>query len=207
MAAASSAEECLRAGDPAQALGLLQEQVRGKPGDAKLRTFLFQLLAVLGHWDRALAQLDVVGQLDAGALAMVAMYRDAIRCEVLRKKVFSGQTSPLLFGEPEQWLALLIESLLLSGRGQEKESAALRAQAFDGCARIAGGCRRPAVRMDRRCRLAPRASPRGGDQRPLLLGAVRATGSRGDRSAYRLARHGLAAGPSRVLEWWGDHGA
>jgi type VI secretion system protein ImpE len=132
MAAASSAEECLRAGDPAQALGLLQEQVRGKPGDAKLRTFLFQLLAVLGHWDRALAQLDVVGQLDAGALAMVAMYRDAIRCEVLRKKVFSGQTSPLLFGEPEQWLALLIESLLLSGRGQQNESATLRAQAFDG---------------------------------------------------------------------------
>jgi type VI secretion system protein ImpE len=129
--AAASAEECLRAGDPVQALGLLQEQVRGKPGDAKLRTFLFQLLAVLGQWDRALAQLDVVGQLDAGALAMVAMYRDAIRCEVLRKKVFSGQTSPLLFGEPEQWLALLIESLLMAGRGQEEQSAALRAQAFD----------------------------------------------------------------------------
>jgi type VI secretion system protein ImpE len=37
----------------------------------------------------------------------------------------------MVFGEPEQWLALLIESLLLSGREQIAESDALRARAFD----------------------------------------------------------------------------
>jgi type VI secretion system protein ImpE len=131
MTAASAAEQALRAGEPARALGMLQDQVRAKPGDPKLRVFLFQLLAVLGQWDRALAQLDVAGQLDAAALAMVAMYQDAVRCEMLRKRVFAGQTSPLLFGEPEQWLALLIEALLMSGRGQEREAGRLRADAFE----------------------------------------------------------------------------
>ncbi|MBS1173150.1 MAG: impE, partial [Proteobacteria bacterium] len=53
-----SAEDHLRAGDPAAALKLLQDQVRARPGDAKLRVFLFQLLCVLGQWERALNQLD-----------------------------------------------------------------------------------------------------------------------------------------------------
>jgi type VI secretion system protein ImpE len=131
MTTPSLAEQALKAGEPARALDLLQDQVRAKPGDPKLRVFLFQLLAVLGQWDRALAQLEVAGQLDDGALAMVAMYQDAVRCETLRARVFAGQTSPLLFGEPEQWLALLIEALLVSGRGQEPEAARLRADALD----------------------------------------------------------------------------
>jgi type VI secretion system protein ImpE len=138
MTAPSPAEQALRAGDAAQALALLQEQVRAKPGDPKLRVFLFQLLALLGQWERAVAQLDVAGQLDAGALAMVAMYRDAVQCERLRARVFAGQTSPLLFGEPEQWLALLIESLLVSGRGREREAAQLRAEAFEAAPPSAG---------------------------------------------------------------------
>ena len=41
-------QELLSAGDPEQALVALQAQVREKPGDAKLRVFLFQLLSVLG---------------------------------------------------------------------------------------------------------------------------------------------------------------
>ena len=67
----NTAEQLLAAGDPAGALKLLQQQVRGAAADAKLRTFLFQLLAVLGQWQRALDQLKVCGELDAGTLAMV----------------------------------------------------------------------------------------------------------------------------------------
>ena len=39
-------EECLKSGDPVAALEALQVLVRAKPGDAKLRIFLFQLLCV-----------------------------------------------------------------------------------------------------------------------------------------------------------------
>jgi type VI secretion system protein ImpE len=84
MSSLSSAEEQLRTGAPAEALKLLQEQVRSRPQDAKLRVFLFQLLCVLGQWERALTQLDTAAGLDASALAMREMYREAIRCELLR---------------------------------------------------------------------------------------------------------------------------
>ncbi len=47
----------------------------------------------MGQWDRALTQLDVAADLDAGALAMAQMYREAIRCERLRAEVFDGRKS------------------------------------------------------------------------------------------------------------------
>lgn len=132
------APDLLKTGDPAGALKALQDEVRAHPENAKLRVFLFQLLCVLGQWDRALNQLDVAAQLDAAALPMAQMYREAIRCEMLRAKVFGGATAPMVFGQPEEWLALLIEALLLGGRGKSKESAELRARAFEGAAGSAG---------------------------------------------------------------------
>jgi len=131
MSAADAAEQSLKSGDPAAALAHLQEQVRARPADAKLRVFLFQLLCVVGQWDRALNQLKVAADLDAGALAMAQTYGDAVRCESIRREVFEGRKSPMVFGEPEQWLALLIESLLLAGRGDRAKSEEYRLQAFD----------------------------------------------------------------------------
>ena len=101
-------EDHLKAGDPAAALEALQALVRAKPADAKLRIFLFQLLCVIGDWNRAIRQLKVCGELDPGALQMAQAYREAIICEVYREKVFAGDKAPLVFGEPQEWLAWLI---------------------------------------------------------------------------------------------------
>src|SRR5690606_12282675 len=109
-----SAEECLREGDLDGALAALQQSVRSHPADAKQRVFLFQLLAVRGDWDRALTQLDVLKDMDIGTLPMTQAYREAVRCERLRQTVFSGERSPLIFGEPEPWIALLIQALSLA---------------------------------------------------------------------------------------------
>lgn len=127
----TEAERLLREGDPEAALVALQSQVRANPADAKLRIFLFQLLSVIGNWDRALNQLNVAVELDANALAMAQMYREALRCEVLRTEVFAGRKSPMIFGEPAQWLALLIESMLVAQRGDLPASVKLRDQAFE----------------------------------------------------------------------------
>lgn len=110
-------EEYLRDGDPREALTILQKQVRARPDDAKLRIFLFQLLCVLGQWERALSQLEVASTLDPAALAMTQTYREAIRCELLRTQVFDGRKSPMVLGQPDAWLALLIESRLREGQG------------------------------------------------------------------------------------------
>jgi type VI secretion system protein ImpE len=127
----SQAEQALRDGDPELALRLLTDQVRANPADAKLRVFLFQLLCVLGRWDRALNQLNVAGELDASTLAMVQTYREALQCERLRAQVFTGEKLPMLFGEPEPWTALLLEALLREGRGEAEAAQTLRAQAFE----------------------------------------------------------------------------
>jgi type VI secretion system protein ImpE len=135
---ATAAESALRDGDPSAALRHLQSEVRAKPADAKLRVFLFQLLAVTGQWERALNQLDVAASLDASALAMAQTYREALRCELLRAQVFEGRKVPMVFGEPEPWLAYLIEALLVNGRGQLDEAATLRGKAFDEAPATAG---------------------------------------------------------------------
>lgn len=125
------AEQLLREGNPQQALRALQARVREAPADASLRVFLFQLLAVLGSWDRARTQLDVAGELDASALGMVAVYRQALLAEGLRAEVFAGRRTPVVFGEPEEWVALMFEALRLTALGRDAESQAARARAFD----------------------------------------------------------------------------
>ena len=125
------ARQALREGDPSHALTLLQQEVRAQPADVRLRIFLFQLLAVLGRWDKALAQLELIGQVDASALPMVQTCRETIACERLRDEVFAGRKTPMLLGEPLAWTALLVEALIRDGRGEHDAAQALRAQAFD----------------------------------------------------------------------------
>lgn len=126
-----AAAETLRAGNPEEALAQLQEQVRKNPANSQYRVFLFQLLAVLGQWDRALNQLKVLGDMDASTLAMVATYRDAVHCEAFRGEVFAGRRTPLVLGDPETWMALLFEALRLGGEGQWEKAAEVRRQALE----------------------------------------------------------------------------
>jgi type VI secretion system protein ImpE len=125
------AEQLLRSGQIAEALADLQQHVRLEPDNSKYRVFLFQLLSVLGDWDRAMAQLEVSGQLDAGSLLMVQMCREALRCEVFRKQVFAGKRVPVVFGQPQAWVAHLLEAFRLLATGKVAESQRLREQAFD----------------------------------------------------------------------------
>ena len=126
-----AAQERLRAGDLSGALEQLQNAVRSRPEDAKLRIFLFQLLCVLGDWKRAVGQLKVCAQLDAAAIPMAQTYREAIICEVFREKVFAGDKDALVFGEPQDWVALLAQSLNAQAAGQADRAAKLREDAFD----------------------------------------------------------------------------
>ena len=131
-------EDSLQEGHLEESLAQLQAQVRKDPANVKYRVFLFQLLAVLGQWDRALNQLRVAGEMDAGALAMVQTYREALRCEVFREGVFAGRRSPLLLGDPAQWLALLMEALRLTAQEQYAQAAEVRDQAFEAAPTSSG---------------------------------------------------------------------
>lgn len=134
----SDAEQLVRSGDPRGALAKLTEAVRAKPADASLRIFLAQLLCVLGQWERAHTQLNVVAEMDKLAIPMRETVGHAIRCELLRAEVFAGKRSPMVFGQPDEWLALLIESLLRAGQGDAALSADLAARAFDAAPTVSG---------------------------------------------------------------------
>ncbi len=126
-----TARERLREGNVQQALDQLKQDVRKAPRDPRLRTFLFQMFCVIGEWDRALTQLTVAHELDPATQAMMQTYQSAIRCEVLREKVFRGERTPTVFGDPGGWVPLLIEANRLLATGQGAEAARLRDAAFE----------------------------------------------------------------------------
>jgi type VI secretion system protein ImpE len=126
-----TADELLRAGRPADALVVLQSDIKKRPADPKLRIFLFQLLLVMGQWERALTQLKVISELDPAALPMGQTYREVVQCELLRREVFAGRQTPLLFGEPAEWMALLVRALQLGAQGNLEEEGRVREQAFE----------------------------------------------------------------------------
>jgi type VI secretion system protein ImpE len=132
------AEDSFRAGRLTANLEELQAEVRQKPADVKLRIFLAQLLMMVGQWDRAVTQLSVIGEMDASALPMARAYRSAIDCELLRVEVFAGRRSPLLFGDPEPWIAGMLKALSLDGEGRAADAAKLRAEAYESAPTSAG---------------------------------------------------------------------
>jgi type VI secretion system protein ImpE len=128
----NTATELLRAGDLDGALQALQSAVRTNPADAKLRVFLFQMLCILGDWKRAITQLKLCAELDPLAIPMAQTYREAIICELHRAKVFAGEQAPMVLGDPQHWLALLIQAQGHLARGEVAQADELRGQAFDG---------------------------------------------------------------------------
>jgi type VI secretion system protein ImpE len=131
-------ERKLKEGRPDEALQLLAAEVRSNPADAKRRVFLFQLLALLGQWERAQNQLNVSGELEPLNAMLVGAYTEALKGEQVRADVFAGKRLPVVIGEPEQWLALLLQALKLTAEGRHEQAADLRGQAFEQAPAVSG---------------------------------------------------------------------
>lgn len=125
------AQAWLQQGRTHEALSALQLLIKSHPGDGNLRVFLFQLLSVLGQWDRALNQLNVCAELDVDHLLMAQTYRPILECERFRQEVLAGRQSPLIMGDPEPWVVWLLEALRLDQEGEVRKAEDLRMQALD----------------------------------------------------------------------------
>lgn len=126
-----SAAEMLREGKLDDALAALKKEASRDPANVKHRVFLFQLFCVLGDWERAMTQLNVAADLDPATLAMAQMYRAALNAETLRAEIFRGTRQPMVFGEPPEWIGLLIEALRLTATGEAGAGQKMREQAFE----------------------------------------------------------------------------
>ena len=133
-----SAEDLLKSGDLDGALAALQADIRADAANPALRIFLFQLLSVRGDWNRAIAQLKLSAEMDGTATHMAQTYREGIICEVYREKVFAGEKDPLIFGEPAEWIALMVEALKSNIAGNNEQAAETRARAFEQAPSLSG---------------------------------------------------------------------
>ncbi len=115
----------------AQQIADAQQSVRNAPTNGALRTFLFQLYVVSGAWEKAVAQLQAAAQFDATAIPMAQLYREAIRCEMIRTDVFAGTKTPAVLGTPEPWVSYLSEALSFVAQEKFREAASLRDKALD----------------------------------------------------------------------------
>ena len=133
-----NAEQLVKAGHLKEGLAALQQEIRQKPDDLRLRIFLFQLDCVLGQLEKALTQLQVLASINAETMLLAQIFRPVIACELLRREVFAGNRTPIIFGEPMEWVGLLIQANGLVAQGQYAAAAELRARAFAAAPATAG---------------------------------------------------------------------
>lgn len=121
-----NARDLLRDSKVAEALVELQQEIRADPASGALRVFLFQLCCVTGSLERALNQLQVAAGLDPESEMLARIFKPLIECELFRRRVFDGNATPLVFGEPEPWVGMMIQALAMHNRGDLAGASQLR---------------------------------------------------------------------------------
>jgi len=133
-----TSEELLKEGRLDETLRSLQKVVRDDPANAKPRIFLFQLLSVLGDWKRADTQLQVLAEMDSDSMMLARIFGPILLCEAIRADVFAGKRTPIIFGEPPEWVGSLAEAMAFFGKGEFRAGAELRDKAFEAAPTSAG---------------------------------------------------------------------
>ena len=115
-----------------------EQDVRTRPTDAHARWFLFELLCVVGNWERALKQLQTCAtmnpELDSTAQAM----RGLIRAERQREEVFAGKQMPVPVVDLSDWMLSLARALTANTAGNHDEADTLRSLALAAAPMSAG---------------------------------------------------------------------
>jgi type VI secretion system protein ImpE len=86
-----NAQELLQAGKLQDAIQAVGADVRNHPDDARLRTFLFELLCFAGEFSRAEKHLTLLSDLNADAAMGALMYRSALSAERKRQAFFEAR--------------------------------------------------------------------------------------------------------------------
>lgn len=92
-------------------LSALEGTIRRAPRCIEHRLLAFDLLCLLGDWQRALSQLQITAQLDASRVPEAFVYRELVLGEVFRAEVFAGKQRPILSPDAPAWLSGLLDAL------------------------------------------------------------------------------------------------
>ena len=130
----------LDAGKLGAAIEEVTRQVKEHPADASHRTFLFELLCFAGEWDRAEKQLDAIGHQDLKAEIGVQVYRNNIKAERDRRRLFSDGLQPHFLTEPPAYIDLHLAAINRLREGNPAEARQTLDRAEEERPALAGTC-------------------------------------------------------------------
>ena len=127
----SQAKSLFDQGQLGLAIEELTREVKGNPSNIGLRTFLFELLCFAGDWNRAERHLDVIGHQNAQAKLGVEIYRNNIKAERDRRKLFDEGVAPHFLREPPAYVDTLLSAIeqLHAGNNDETQELLDRVEA------------------------------------------------------------------------------
>ncbi len=119
------AKELIRAGKLSEARSRLVAEVKAAPGDFGLRTLLFQVLCLLGEWDKAALHLDTVATQDIKSEVAAQAYRNLVHAEKQREEVFTSGRRPAFMPEMPSYAEAFLEvwDLVSKDRVEAAEAA------------------------------------------------------------------------------------
>lgn len=118
-------KELLGVADLVGAIDAVTQQVKTKPMDTGLRTTLFELLCFAGEFDRAGKQLDVLEQQRPQRDLGVQVYRNCLKAERERQRLYAQGTHPHFLNEPPAYVDLQLEAFSHCCSGNYAETRSL----------------------------------------------------------------------------------
>lgn len=132
-------QELLKASKFSEALAAQKKQVQANPAAAKERYLLSVLFAFNGEWERSSTQLSVATQADDKNYGLIGkIFQTLLKIEAQRRAVFSGESSPLVFGKPKDWIIQLIQALKADSQQDYESASKLRQEALSKADAISG---------------------------------------------------------------------
>lgn len=120
-----TAKELLDAGQLAAAIEQLNKEVKARPADPRLRTFLFELLCFAGDYQRADRQLEVIGHQSTTAEIGVQIYRNAMAAERARQRLFADGLQPHFLLNPPPYARFHLDAINRLRENRPEEAKAL----------------------------------------------------------------------------------
>lgn len=119
------AKQLYDAGQLGPAVEALTRELKSNPSDQQRRSFLFELLCLSGEWERADKQLEVLGHLGAEAELGVQVYRNCVRAEQARRRLFTDGQPPYFLTEPPGYVDIQLDAFnrLRAGDAEGARSA------------------------------------------------------------------------------------
>jgi len=120
-----NSKELIQAGRLQEAREKLVGEVKASPGDPAGRTLLFQVLALLGEWDKAARHLDMIGTSDPARAIHAQTCRNLILAEKERIEVCSLKQLPSFLPETPGYFEPYREALKSIQAGDGEKAAEL----------------------------------------------------------------------------------